>query len=97
MKSTFSRRSRTTLFRTRSQRSKSLHVETLEPRVVLSGTPIISEFLASNDRSIEDQDGDDSDWIEIYNAGQGTVNLFGWSLTDSSGNLTKWRCCQQID
>jgi hypothetical protein len=52
---------------------------------------IITEFLAENDRGLLDEDGEEQDWIEIYNAGTNAVNLDGWFLTDSSGNLTKWR------
>src|SRR5688572_21568798 len=52
---------------------------------------IITEFLAENDRGLVDEDGDEQDWIEIYNAGTNTVNLDGWYLTDAAGNLTKWR------
>lgn len=50
----------------------------------------ISEFLASNDSGLADEDGERSDWIEIYNSGTTTVNLAGWRLTDDSGNLAKW-------
>lgn len=58
--------------------------------------PYISEFMASNTRtsgtgSLVDENGDTSDWIEIYNPGGATVNLEGWYLTDSSGNPTKWK------
>ncbi len=52
---------------------------------------IITEFLAENDRGLVDEDGDEQDWIEIYNAGPNAVNLDGWYLTDAAGNLTKWR------
>ena len=51
---------------------------------------ILSEFLARNTASIEDKDGDSSDWIEIYNDGEQPVNLFGWHLTDDDGDLAKW-------
>ena len=30
---------------------------------------LINEFVADNDGSLLDQDGDDSDWIEIHNPG----------------------------
>ena len=30
---------------------------------------VISEFMASNTKTLADQDGDYSDWIEIYNSG----------------------------
>lgn len=51
----------------------------------------INEFLAANTATVRDNDGDYSDWIELYNAGSGVVNLGGWHLTDNAGNLTKWR------
>ncbi len=51
---------------------------------------IISEFLASNKNDLQDEDGDASDWIELYNMTAGPVNLHGWYLTDKAGNLTKW-------
>lgn len=43
---------------------------------------IISEFMASNSKTLADENGDFSDWIEIYNAGTNTVNLNGWLLAD---------------
>jgi hypothetical protein len=52
---------------------------------------IISEFMAANDNSISDNDGDKSDWIEIHNSGTNTVNLLGWYLTDVTNNLRKWQ------
>lgn len=50
----------------------------------------INEFVASNSNSFDDGDGNSSDWIELFNAGPGPVDLSGWYLTDSSGNLNKW-------
>jgi len=42
---------------------------------------LITEFMAINDTMLTDQDGQYSDWIEIYNSGADTVNLDGWCLT----------------
>ncbi len=53
--------------------------------------PYISEFMASNTRTLADETGQFQDWIEIYNPSSLTVNLDGWSLTDAAGNPTKWR------
>ena len=47
--------------------------------------------MAENDGTVEDEDGDTPDWIEIYNAGTNGVNLNGWYLTDTPGNPTRWR------
>jgi len=59
--------------------------------VIIPGEPIISEFSADNDGSLLDQDGDASDWIEIYNPSASTAILNDYYLTDDPGNLTKWR------
>lgn len=50
----------------------------------------ITEFMANSDGGFPDEDGWDSDWIEIYNAGSEEVNLKGWGLSDNSKNLFKW-------
>jgi hypothetical protein len=65
-------------------------IESLEVRVMLSNTPIISEFLAGNSGGLQDEDGDSSDWIEIYNPTDAPFNLNGWSLTDNAGDLNEW-------
>jgi hypothetical protein len=66
-------------------------VEALEPRVVLADTPIISEFLAVNDSSLTDENGDNSDWIEIHNPTDQLYSLFNWYLTDDTTDLDKWQ------
>jgi hypothetical protein len=60
--------------------------------ISLSGTCSlqITEFMAINDQTLTDDDGDRSDWIEIYNASKYAVNLQGWYLTDDASDLTKW-------
>ncbi len=58
------------------------------------GQAVISEFMASNARTLTDTDGDHSDWIELHNPGTATVSLDGWFLTDDSGLLRKWRLPQ---
>lgn len=52
---------------------------------------IINEFMASNSRSLDDGDGESSDWIEIFNRGRETLSLDGWCLTDRANNLSKWQ------
>jgi hypothetical protein len=51
----------------------------------------ITEFMALNNTNLVDEDGQNSDWIEIYNAGSNPVNLLGWYLTDNANNLIKWQ------
>src|SRR5688572_17471504 len=65
-------------------------VEALESRVLLAGEPIISEFLALNSDGEQDNYGQRSDWIEIYNPGANPVNLAGWHLTDDEARPTQW-------
>ena len=51
---------------------------------------IISEFMAINNSTLQDEDGNYSDWLELYNPGETGIDLNGWYLTDKSDNLTKW-------
>ena len=50
----------------------------------------ITEFVADNRDGIVDEDGNQSDWLEIWNASGVAGDLNGWHLTDDPGNLTKW-------
>ena len=54
------------------------------------GRLIISEFLAVNDKGLKDSNGERSDWIELHNAGDATIDLAGWALTDDAKDLAKW-------
>ncbi|MFO1513227.1 MAG: lamin tail domain-containing protein [Verrucomicrobiota bacterium] len=62
----------------------------LDPNVLASGVRL-TEFMAGNTRTLRDDDGQFSDWIEIYNGSAQSVSLGGWYLTDDGANLTKWR------
>ncbi|MCP4633296.1 MAG: lamin tail domain-containing protein, partial [candidate division Zixibacteria bacterium] len=61
------------------------------PGLLFAEIPIITEFMASNNSVLVDEDGDYSDWIEIHNPGPSIENLAGWYLTDDADNLTKWQ------
>ena len=50
----------------------------------------ISEFVATNDKSLKDNDGESPDWIEIWNVSGEAGDLEGYYLTDDSLDLTKW-------
>jgi len=58
---------------------------------------VINEFVARNNSEhplrngdLLDEDGDASDWIEIYNPTEEAINLDGWYLTDDADDLEKW-------
>ncbi len=57
---------------------------------VVEAAPIISEIVASNEASAVDEDGEASDWLEIYNPDPTAVDLQGWHLTDNAGDPAKW-------
>jgi hypothetical protein len=57
----------------------------------LFADPVISEFCASNQNGLEDEDGDRPDWVEIHNPDTTPADLTNWYLTDNSGTKTKWR------
>ena len=65
-------------------------LENLEPRQLLAADPVISEFLALNTNTLQDEDNDFSDWIELTNRGDMVADLGGYYLTDDTGDLTKW-------
>ncbi|MGI6538907.1 MAG: CotH kinase family protein [Caldicoprobacterales bacterium] len=50
----------------------------------------INEVTASNGSLLADEDGDFSDWIELYNPGLAPVNLSGYFLSDDEGEPLKW-------
>lgn len=76
--------------RWRRRNSNRFSSEWLEGRHLLAAQPIINEFLASNGGTLLDGNGATSDWIELYNAGDQTIDLQGWYLTDDATELDKW-------
>ncbi|HTL30516.1 MAG TPA: lamin tail domain-containing protein, partial [Tepidisphaeraceae bacterium] len=51
---------------------------------------VISEFMADNESTLADQDGDFEGWIEIHNPTAAAIDLAGHFLTDDEANPTKW-------
>ena len=77
---------------TSPNRTTRRRFESLDERILLAfDTVYISEFMANNDSVLADVDGHFSDWIELHNPNDTTVNLSSWSLTDSSDDLAEWR------
>ncbi len=50
----------------------------------------INEMMSSNSFTIADEDGDFSDWIEIYNSESTSVDLSGYGLSDDVSTPYKW-------
>ncbi len=46
------------------------------------GDLVITEIVASNQSGLQDEEGQEEDWIEIYNRGANAVDLRDWSLSD---------------
>ncbi|MBK7359555.1 MAG: CotH kinase family protein [Saprospiraceae bacterium] len=52
---------------------------------------VLNEIMASNTKTVADQDGEYDDWIELFNKSNDTVDISNWILTDNSTNLDKFR------
>ena len=75
---------------------QSTYLDDLEFQTTLAGNietggPIISEFVADNGESYEDDELDQSDWLEIYNGQNATLNLDGYYLTTDILKGSKWQ------
>ena len=57
----------------------------------VSQTPVINEFMASNATTIADDDGDFSDWIELFNPASSPVDLTGCYLSDNASAPLRWQ------
>ncbi len=44
----------------------------------LSSDLVINEFMADNETTVADQDGEYDDWIEFYNNGNEDISLSGY-------------------
>lgn len=51
---------------------------------------VINEFVASNQSGLVDTFGNRSDWIELYNRSNSFVNIQGYYISDTEGEL-KWQ------
>jgi len=51
----------------------------------------VNEIMASNSKTISDEQGDFDDWVEIVNLGDVSVNFGGIYVSDDPENLTKWQ------
>lgn len=51
----------------------------------------INEVMSSNQSALADEDGEYSDWIELYNNTDTEIDLAGYYLSDSAYDSTKWQ------
>ncbi len=58
--------------------------------LIISGDLVINEFMASNQNTVADQDGEYDDWLELYNNSSSPVNLSGYYLSDDQLQRYKW-------
>jgi hypothetical protein len=60
------------------------------------GQVVINEIVSSNSGGITDEDGESSDWIELYNSGSEAVNLAGYGISDNAEDPFKWEMPEDI-
>ncbi|MGB2822931.1 MAG: lamin tail domain-containing protein, partial [Phycisphaerae bacterium] len=69
--------------RQRTSESCTPVLQPLEPRLLLAGDVLISEFMADNGETFTDGYGRQPDWIELQNTTGSPVDLTDWKLVDS--------------
>lgn len=52
---------------------------------------VINEFMSARQRVLADEDGDYSDWIELYNCTDKDIDLEGWYLSDRYDMPLQWQ------
>ena len=66
--------------------------EMTEMMGMLEGSPVvINEIMADNDSVVMDPQGDNDDWVELFNRTDSPVDLTGMYLSDKADNPTKWQ------
>ncbi len=55
---------------------------------ITPGDIVINEFMASNDTTVADQDGEYDDWIELYNNATTPIDISGYRLSDDINDFT---------
>ncbi len=58
--------------------------------ISITGSLVINEFMADNESTVTDQNGDYDDWIELYNNGNEDIALGGFYLSDDATDPGQW-------
>lgn len=58
--------------------------------LTVSGDLVINEFMASNENTVTDSEGEYEDWIELYNNTDTDISLNGYFLSDDGDDLSQW-------
>lgn len=61
-----------------------------ESETVKGAQVFISEVMSANGTTLYDADGDNEDWIELYNQTDHAISLAGYSLSDTLNDTHKW-------
>lgn len=76
----------TTVFTLTATNAQGSSVRSVTVYVGETEQPVrINEIMADNDGTLEDEDGDSSDWIELFNPNPWAVDLHGLQLRDGAG------------
>ncbi len=58
--------------------------------LAVSNYLVVNEFMASNETTVPDSDGEYEDWIELYNNSDEDINLNGYFLSDDGNEIAQW-------
>lgn len=58
--------------------------------ILVSGQVVINEVCSNPLNSLPDEDGQNEDWIELYNLSDEPASMAGWFLSDKASDLEKW-------
>jgi hypothetical protein len=58
--------------------------------IEVNSTLVINEFMADNESTVTDQDGEYEDWVEIFNTGESVLAMGGYFLSDDASEPDQW-------
>ena len=58
--------------------------------IEINSTLAINEFMADNETTVTDQDGEHDDWVEIFNTGESALAMGGYFLSDDASEPDQW-------